>query len=106
MAKQPNSLEEYNARHAQNYNVEGFGIDGITVSSPCPFCAGADWCKFNLLDMEEEASKPHTCSDCGRTAKLVFNRPDPSTTTMEIVQTDGEDPPEWLTKVFPIRREN
>lgn len=91
---QPNSREEYDARFAANNRIEGYGLDTSPVY-PCPFCAASDWARHRLLEMEAVMARPHTCGECGRSAKMVFVR-ESQGVSFEVVQTGGPDQPEWL----------
>jgi hypothetical protein len=90
----PKSLEEYNELISKRTRVSGFGMDTMQ-HMPCPFCAVEDHVSYKILEMEEVISKPIKCESCGRTSKVIFHRDGPSV-SLEIVQTDGPDLPEWF----------
>lgn len=93
----PANQHEYNVRAQQNTKITGFGAETTTVL-PCPFCAAPDWMKFPVtagLNNYTEQSAPHTCKECGRSGRLIVAR-SPGEVRSELVQTGGEDPPEWL----------
>lgn len=90
----PANMNEYNERFLTNMQVTGYGITGTTQHMPCPFCAAPDWYVVKLMDFGH-TSDPLTCGECGRTAQLLYAKIDGGS-TMELVQTDGPDAPEWL----------
>jgi hypothetical protein len=94
---EPTTKEEYEVLYHQNYKVTGFGAE-TTNHFPCPFCAAPGWSHITIVEMGND-TRPHECKNCGRSAKMVFQR-DGSGTKMSIVQTAGADPPPWV----PIKR--
>ena len=94
--KPPTNMDEYAARAHANYQVTGFGIDGTTVHMPCPFCSAKDWIVHKVIETEEAMKKGGTCKECGRAAKLVFTE-QLGGKSFELVQTDGDPLPEWMT---------
>lgn len=92
--------EEYLARFHQNQRIDGYGMDTSPVY-PCPFCAAPDWATHRLMEMEAVMSKPHKCSECGRSSKMIFQR-DANGLSFEVVQCGGDPPPNWL--IPPPRR--
>ncbi len=94
----PASLDEMNERFHQNYKLEGFGIGNVYINMPCPACAAAGFSRYELLQMEAELSKPHTCGECGFSCKAVFKRTRDSM-AFEFVQLAGTDLPAW----YPIK---
>ena len=93
---EPKSLDEYNKRYFENQKIEGYGIYGVGMRVPCPFCAAPDFIVHKVIETEEAFAKGAVCKECGRGAKAIFAR-DPSGVSFEIVQTSGPDQPEWLT---------
>lgn len=96
---EPRDKEEYEARTFRNTYLSGQGL-AVKQHLSCPFCGAKDWAEALILQFMDELSKPHKCSDCGRSAVLEFSSPAIGVTTFEVYQTDGKDPPEWI----PIRR--
>lgn len=94
----PENFETYNALMCQRATVSGFGIDGVTQHFPCPFCAAEDWLVVKLIDFAQDHEE--TCSACGRSARLVYSKT-PDSSSMQVVQTGGDDPPEWLVPAPP-----
>lgn len=94
----PATKEEYETRVAQNVGVTGFG-EATTSIFPCPFCGAAEFLRVPLLDTYSALEKGAACSECGRSARWVVQRSGGST-AVEMVQTAGDDPPEWV----PCRR--
>lgn len=90
----PNTVEEYNHRYHENFRIEGYGIEGVTNHFPCPFCAAADWYICRIIDFSQTSPKL-TCSECGRTAQLLYKK-DWQSSSIECVQTAGDDQPSWL----------
>lgn len=90
----PASLEDYNQRFYENQRVSGQGLETRT-HIPCPFCASEDFLSPRILDTESAMERGATCSVCGRSARAIFTR-SPGTVSFEIVQTGGEDQPDWL----------
>lgn len=96
---EPKSKEEYEVRSFQNTYVSGYGLS-VKQHFACPFCGAKDWAEARILELVEEMSKPRRCSECGRSAVIEFSSPSPGATSFSILQTGGDDPPEWV----PIRR--
>jgi hypothetical protein len=87
--------DEYEKRYSESYRVEGFGIDGMTVHSPCPFCAAPDFHVYTLLEMQAVTSKETICKECGRGFCMTYTQ-DGDTTTARLLQTCGDDPPPYI----------
>jgi len=94
MATEPRTLEQYEKRYAYNTTVDGHGADTATRFA-CPFCAASGWCVAKILEVEAVLQEEHTCVHCGRSAKCIVAR-DGGSMNMKLVQTGGDDPPEWL----------
>lgn len=95
MDKTPTTHEEYLARTHANTKITGYGME-VRSHYPCPFCAAPNWAEHLLMEMKEVMSKPHICSECGRSAKLIFTEA-PGSTSFEMVQTGGPPPPAYFT---------
>lgn len=91
---EPTTREEYEARYLENYQVTGYGVEGVTNHFPCPFCAAPDWYVVRVVDFGEPTD-PIDCKACGRAARFWVNR-EGGTTTMGMFQTAGDDPPTWV----------
>lgn len=87
-------IDEFNKKWHDNYKVEGFGIEGMTVSFPCPFCAEPGFAQYKLMDMEKVMSKGNVCEYCKRGMKAVFVATEHGV-QIEQVQTCGPDLPDW-----------
>lgn len=85
---------EFEARFAKNQRVEGFGVEGVRIHVPCPFCAGADWIVHGLVDVESKYGAGAMCRYCGRGARVLFSKSS-NATTLTFVQTYGDDPSPW-----------
>lgn len=90
----PTSKEEYFKRFYENQRVEGFGLDTSMVY-PCPFCAAPDWAKNKIIEMEEVMARAHHCGECGRSAKMIFDR-SANGVSFEVVQCGGPDQADWF----------
>ena len=93
--REPDSQMEYEARFAKNQRVDGFGIEGVRVHVPCPFCAAPDWVVHGILEAERAYSRGAACAACGRAARVVFT-PIAGGKALTFVQTAGGDPPPWV----------
>lgn len=92
----PTSLEELNARATANIRIEGYGLEVRTVAA-CPWCGAPDWATWPVTDFEYKAMQTETtCSECGRSGKIIVTDHGDGSTSAEIVQTGGDDPPDWL----------
>lgn len=91
---QPDNLEQYLERFNKHQGIEGTGLDTTSVM-PCPFCAAPRWAVVKVLEIEGELAKERGCSECGRTAKALFQR-STGGVAFEMVQVGGPDQPEWL----------
>jgi hypothetical protein len=96
MNQPPRNKDEYLHRFTLNQKMSGFGIKEAAAHAPCPFCAAPDFMVFKIINTENSMEKGGTCSECGRSAKAILQRT-PAGIAFEIVQTGGDDPPEWLT---------
>lgn len=93
---EPANEQEYLKLYQQNHKIDGFGIGNVYNHFPCPFCAAPDWMVTELLQVEAEMQKDHICKNCGRSAKAIVTRTSKGV-SFEVVQTGGDDPPDWLT---------
>lgn len=93
--KPPRNLVQLNARLLYNQEVTGYGAETAT-HMPCPFCAARDWKIIRITDVDQvEMQRDSACRECGRSAKFVVTRSDTGVTA-EMVQTGGDDPPDWF----------
>lgn len=90
----PTSMEELNALTTANVGYEGFGPK-TTLVMPCPFCAAPGSLRSRVLHAEEDMGKGGDCQTCGRSWRAEFTR-QAGGTAFEIVQTGGDDPPDWF----------
>jgi hypothetical protein len=88
---------EYEAKFTRNQSISGYGLD-VTMHMPCPFCATTGWMVYKILEMEEVSSREHVCSECGRGARMIYTHSG-SSTSFEVVQTRGDDPPDYLPRM-------
>lgn len=103
----PQSIDELNAAQSSNTRVEGYGLEVRSVLA-CLFCGAADFLTLKIMDLALKGDADYAvaghCEECGRSAEVRVSHDGPSTLG-GFVQTGGDDPPEWLTAVLPIRRE-
>lgn len=98
---EPVSMDAYVERFMANQRASGFGFD-VTQHFPCPFCAAADWFVVKIADFAPPQepgtyrSPETTCGECGRSGQFVSTRDSNGGVTAEMVQTGGDDPPDWL----------
>lgn len=92
---QPESLTDYLKRFAQNEGAESTGVETKSLM-PCPFCAAANWAVFRVLEVKQELAKERGCSECGRTAKALFQESGAGGIAFEMVQVGGPEQPDWL----------
>jgi hypothetical protein len=90
----PATREEYDRLSHENNRIEGFG----NVHVACPFCAAAENCVYELLEVEQALERGATCAQCGRSWKGIVHR-DEGGVGFEIAQTGGSDPPAYLPKM-------
>jgi bacterioferritin-associated ferredoxin len=93
--------EEYVARFQASHKIEGYGIDGMTIHVPCPFCAAPDNLVHKIMDTHEAYAKGATCAECGRSWMTIIHEHSAQGVRFEVVQTGGDDPPSWF---MPMRR--
>ena len=93
---EPASAQEYTQRFHANQRITGFGIDGVRMHVPCPFCAAPDWLVHGILETETAMQRDTICQECGRSARALMQR-DARGVQFEFVQTGGPDQPDWLT---------
>lgn len=87
--------EQYEERFHANYRVDGFGFEGMTIHSPCPFCAAPDFQIYTLLTMVEVTSKETICKECGRGFRIEYTEAG-NTTNARPMQTCGPDRPPYI----------
>jgi hypothetical protein len=90
-------IESYNRLFNENQKLDGFGLE-VTMYMPCPFCCADDFMIFRILEQKEVTRKPHVCRNCNRGAMIVYTE-SMGGTSFEIVQTAGEDPPDYLPQM-------
>jgi len=91
----PTTMAEFTQRFARNQYMDGFGLE-TTMHVPCPFCGAIGFACYRVLDVEAAMARGSTCTECGRSAKALFDRTADGV-AFELVQTGGPDQPEWLT---------
>ena len=87
--------EDYEKRFGENYRIEGFGLD-VTIHSPCPFCAAPDFMDYKILDVRQALQEEHVCAECGRGMKGTVADAVHDEVTVQVHQTQGEDPPPFI----------
>jgi hypothetical protein len=93
---EPQNLQEYHQRCRENNTISGQGSDNVRCHVPCPFCGAPDFMIFGILEIGAVGAKGATCSECGRSAKILTHGTQPGSIRCEMVQTGGADQPEWL----------
>lgn len=96
----PTNQQELNEKIMRNHSLSGFGME-VASQFPCPFCGEPNWKEVRIIYTEEDMGKLDKCDNCGRSAKFIVTRTE-NMMTGELVQVEGDDPPEWMT--VPIRR--
>lgn len=91
----PNGMRAYVKRFHANEYLTGHG-ESTTTHCPCPFCGAIDWLAMPILKTKEALSTGATCGECGRSAKAIFDPIKPHEIKYVMVQTGGDDPPDWL----------
>jgi hypothetical protein len=90
--------EEYDAKYTANTKITGGGLD-TAMHMPCPGCAEPDWLIIKVLvDMKEKMAAGAECTHCHRSFRGIYEE-SPSSTKMELVQTGGDDIPDFLPKI-------
>lgn len=93
---QPLTPREYEERTRQNIEYFGHGVNA-GAHIPCPFCGAPRFMSYRIIECMAEMQKEHICTECSRGARtIITTSPDGLTTGLEIVQTCGDDPPEWI----------
>jgi hypothetical protein len=95
--------DEYEKRFKDNYRVEGFGFDGMTIHSPCPFCAAPDFHVYKLDTMMSVTSKETVCAECKRGFRIEYAEHG-NTTTGRLLQTCGDPAPPYIPIARPRER--
>lgn len=86
--------DEYAKKYRDNEKITGFGIGNVQVHSPCPFCAEPDFITYLIHDVREALERGAVCKVCKRGSRGVFSDV-PGGVRFELVQTEGDAPPEW-----------
>lgn len=92
----PQSMPEFLERFEANSKLTGHGIDKLEMHIPCPFCAAPDFMVYLIFNAEATWMKGATCGHCGRSAKVIFGTKTEERTGFELVQTGGDEQPDWL----------
>lgn len=101
---QPTNRDEYLARFHENMRIEGYGFD-VSNAVPCPWCAASEFVTLHPAwgimvgddrpNIDKQMTTEQTCKECGRSGLHIVVR-SPAGVTAELVQTGGEDAPDWL----------
>lgn len=96
---EPKDMIEFNARYFENYKMSGMGLD-TEIHLPCLFCAAKDFIVHKILEAMPKLSEGAVCQKCGRGAKAILKALSDDGPgggyTVEFVQTEGPDQPDWL----------
>lgn len=85
--------EAFEARYRKNERCFGVGIE-TSLAIPCPFCGAADLYVAKVIEFREISGRDHQCRECRRSSRVVYVVLAGST-TFEVVQSGGDDPPTW-----------
>lgn len=101
----PVDHEAYMLKFNENYKIEGFGLN-VQVSYPCPACSSPDYLVAPILGTEAEMKKNHICGVCERSFTCIFHVNTPEETRFEIVQTGGDNMPDYLPQMRRVDNDN
>jgi transcription elongation factor Elf1 len=87
-------MESYSRLYTERSQPSGYGLE-VKQHFACPFCAHPDFWVAPLMDVPSVLTQEATCEHCGRSAKTLFENV-MGGQHFELVQTGGDDPPEWL----------
>lgn len=95
----PATLEDLHRLIQENCHFSGTSPN-VQVHAACPFCGAPDfWC-HPLLETEKALEDGTVCGQCGRGMRaLVTRSADGNEVRMRMVQTCGDDPPPYLSKI-------
>lgn len=93
----PKTVAEYNEKAARGTRYSGFGVDTM-AHAPCPACAEPDFMSWKILEVKEATARGAVCAKCGRGFKGLIDESHGGT-SIEFVQTQGDDLPEYLPKM-------
>ena len=94
----PATAEDYHAKATANLRYSGHGPGATVFHMPCPFCAEPGFAEWLVIETEQRMQENHTCRACGRSSRAIVTR-DAGSSSFEIVQTGGADPPAYLPKM-------
>lgn len=92
--------DEYNHKYLENTKITGFGLE-TTVHMPCPFCTEPNFVSYRILDVEFALKQNNICRRCERGATVIFKKSEQGT-SLEMVQTSGDDPPDYINWIRRI----
>lgn len=92
---EPEDQTAFERRFKAAYRLSGAGLD-VAVHYPCPFCAAPEWLVQPVFATRLDHGPETTCVECGRSARFLTDAPGPGSVTVELVQTGGPPPPEWV----------
>lgn len=98
----PKTLEEFNARFAENSYITGTGLEA-EVHLPCPFCAAENFIVFHMLDAEAVAKLESFCMECDRGVILEIKPLKRGGVSWQFKQTRGDDPPAYLPVIERVQ---
>jgi hypothetical protein len=87
-------LEAFNKKFNENTKYSGRYLE-TTLHMPCPFCAEPDFLVYKIIDVNEALTAGAVCKHCHRGLKGIFNR-SANGLSMQLYQTEGDDPPAFL----------
>lgn len=96
---EPTSQLEYEVRYAKNQRIEGYGIEGVRIHVPCPFCAASDFIVHKIMDTEAAHARGAVCRECNRGCRMVATAVSGGK-AFRFVQTIGPTAPRWVAALF------
>jgi hypothetical protein len=90
--------DEYENRYQENQALSGFGLE-VKTHLPCPFCAAPEFLVYPIWPPDEHQKaleKGADCKECGRGMRVVYTANTQSMLAFKMVQTKGDDPPDYI----------
>ena len=94
----PPTFDEFNLKYKNNYRMEGYGINGLVIHNPCPFCAEPDAFTNQIFDSLQALEEHHTCEKCLRTFTYETQVSGDSM-FFKLILLDGVGPPSYLESI-------
>lgn len=95
---EPVDMQDFQSRFQDS--IEHPGCDVASgLGMPCPFCAAPGFTKVPVFNSCDACQDTHTCHECGRAARFLFERGDINgipTIHYQVLQTAGQPIPDWF----------